>query len=93
MERLGADLLFQGANFSDLFDDYWKYFEDGIQTELLHKAKIEVNERGSTAAASTAVLHNDSGPFPFHCNRPFVFLIHDKKLNEILFAGTYHGPN
>lgn len=29
----------------------------------------------------------------FHCNRPFVFFIHDKNRNAILFSGVFRGPN
>lgn len=29
--------------------------------------------------------------FKFNCNRPFMFMIHDQKINEILFAGIYRG--
>lgn len=85
--------LFQGANFSDLLEDYWKHFEDGIQTKLLHEAKIEIDEKGATAATSSSIMRKVSGPEYFECTRPFMFVIHDKKIDEILFAGTYHGPN
>lgn len=65
---------------------------------MAHKAKIEVDEKGSTAAAATAME-----PFParavyrpkpmkFNCDHPFVFVIHDERFDEILFAGIYRGP-
>lgn len=61
----------------------------------MHKAKIEINEEGSTAAAATVLFSFRSSrptePTEFHCNHPFVFLIKDSK-EVILFTGIYRGP-
>lgn len=65
--------------------------------DAVHKAKIEINEEGSTAAAATVLFSFRSSrplePSEFHCNHPFMFLIHDQKSKEILFAGVYRGPS
>jgi serpin B len=60
-----------------------------------HKAFIEVNEKGSEAAAATAVVMTKSvfGMSDFIANRPFVFLIRDNKTNSILFIGSILNPN
>lgn len=70
-----------------------------IKIELLHKAKIEMDEVGSTAAAVTTFRLVKSKADPhvmdniafFICNHPFVFLIHDKRFEEILFNGVFRG--
>lgn len=48
VERLRVDFVYSKGQFSDLFEDYWRYFEDRINTKLLHKVKID--ENGSNAA-------------------------------------------
>lgn len=65
--------------------------------DAIHKAKIEIDEKGSVAAAATAIFSFRSSrptePAQFKCDHPFMFLIHDQKSKEILFAGVYRGPN
>src|SRR5262249_1336112 len=68
--------------------------------KALHKAFVEVNEKGSEAAAATAVIlatptSAPSGvPFTptFRADRPFVFLIRDQKTGCILFLGRVVNP-
>jgi serpin B len=57
-----------------------------------HKAFIEVNEKGSEAAASTAVVMAKSLPVEFVANRPFIFLIRDNQTKSILFLGSVLNP-
>lgn len=67
--------------------------EQLVDLDSFHQANIEVDERGTVAAAATAVLTLTSSPsLIFICNRPFMFLIHDKRSKEILFTGVYRGP-
>jgi serpin B len=57
---------------------------------VIHKAFIEVNEKGSEAAAATAVLlveESISLSYQFMANRPFLFIIRDTETNTILFLG------
>lgn len=68
--------------------------------QALHQAKIKIDEGGSEAVAGTAgfiCFCSATHPMPlvysFNCNRPFMFLIHDKINREILFAGVYRGSN
>jgi serine protease inhibitor len=61
---------------------------------VLHKAFLEVNERGTEAAAATVVGAVAAGaplsvPFvpAFRADRPFVFMIRDTPTGAILFLG------
>ena len=67
-------------------------------SKVLHKAAIEVNEKGTEAAAATAVLMMDASGMPvdkpaeFYVNKPFIFVIRDSKTGLILFAGKITNP-
>lgn len=84
---MGAQDLF--TNLTD--------FSKSMQTKLgdiVHKSKIEIDENGTTAAAATSLMVPKSFDLKiyFICNHPFMFIIYDKKFNEILFAGIYRRP-
>lgn len=85
-----GDVFSETANFSAFSDDAIT-FDDAT-----HKAKIEVDEEGSTAAAATVLFSFRSArpldPAQFHCNHPFVFTIYDHRAKASLFAGIYRGP-
>lgn len=61
-----------------------------------HKAVIEVDEKGTEAAAATVVgIGLTSMPPPsknFHVDRPFFFIIRDDRTNTILFMGKITNP-
>lgn len=60
---------------------------------VFHKAILEVNEIGTTAAAaSSAFLTFSSFPREFIFNRPFGFLITDRITHTLLFAGQVRHP-
>ncbi|XP_015782976.1 serine protease inhibitor 42Dd [Tetranychus urticae] len=63
---------------------------------VVHKVYVSVNEEGTEAAASTAILIARSGrpafPTRFVVNRPFLFLIRDTATNVILFIGIVRRP-
>lgn len=69
-------------------------------SKVLHKAFIEVNEQGTEAAAATAVAMDALPSAPrdkpfipeFKADRPFVFLIHDKRTGSVLFLGRMLVP-
>lgn len=84
---MGLQSLFHYANLSVIFES-----EEIFQRKIIHKAKIEINEEGSIAAASTMLYTYLSMPENFICDHPFMFVIHDRKFNEVLFAGIYRGP-
>lgn len=71
---------------------------------VLHKAWVEVAEKGTEAAAATAVLMAPAGAVPqpqkmipfipqFRADRPFLFLIRDTKSGAILFMGRVTNPS
>ncbi|WP_319502009.1 serpin family protein [uncultured Draconibacterium sp.] len=61
-----------------------------------HKTFIEVNEKGTEAAAVTAVaiVVTSVGPhnMQFNVNRPFLYAITEKDTDAILFMGTVKNP-
>lgn len=66
-------------------------------SRVLHKAVIEVNEKGSEAAAATVVEMVESAMEPteivqFVVNRPFFFTISDDRSGSILFMGKVVEP-
>lgn len=65
-------------------------------SQMLQKAKIEVNEDGAKAAAVTisGFLYTSYEPTPrvdFHVTRPFLYLIREESTQSIFFIGTYCG--
>jgi serpin B len=67
--------------------------------EVIHKAFVDVNEKGTEAAAATAILIRPTSVPPelpkanFHADHPFAFLIRDNRSGSILFAGRVQNPN
>lgn len=94
---MGVQNLCDGnGNFYDLCEGGALHSHDEclLETEMRHKAKIEINESGSKASAFTSVIGREFLPsFHFYCDRPFVFIVHDEKFEGVLFAGVYRGPN
>jgi len=81
--------LGMGEIFTDRAD-FSGIRENVAISRVLHKAVIEVNEKGSEAAAATVVEVAETAamePASFIANRPFVFIIADDKLDTILFMG------
>lgn len=65
---------------------------------VLQKARIKVEEEGTTAAAVTGVMVGESAApveppkaAVFHADHPFVYLIAEKTSGVILFEGVYTG--
>lgn len=64
---------------------------------VLHKAFIEVNEKGTEAAAATAAVLGLSAAMPskpveFRANRPFLFALRDRPSGAVLFLGRVARP-
>ena len=58
-----------------------------------HKAFVQVNETGTEAAAATAVvIGEESKPPQVRADRPFLFLIRDRRTEAILFLGRLADP-
>lgn len=65
-------------------------------SQMLQKAKIEVNEDGAKAAAVTMAgfvltSYQPYYNFDFHATRPFLYLILEESTRSIFFIGTYCG--
>ena len=61
--------------------------------EVLHKTFIEMSEKGTRAAAVTAIIEKNSVSFQeegkrVYLNRPFVYVIMDDETNLPIFIGT-----
>lgn len=81
---LGMGEAFSGqADFSGI--------REGLYiNRVLHKAVIEVNEKGSEAAAATVVEMKETAyvePITFTADRPFMFIIAEEETGTILFMG------
>jgi serpin B len=94
--RLGVRVPFEEgrADFSALTDH-----PDGLFVgEVQHGARIRVDEKGTEAAAATAVVMQRgrrgprTGPIPFHVDRPFLFFVYDDRSDSVLFAGRCTAP-
>ncbi len=61
---------------------------------VYHKAFISVDEKGTEAAAATAVVINwkSGDKAEFIADRPFIFVIRDKETGTILFIGRILNP-
>ena len=64
-------------------------------SEVVHEAYVKVNEKGTEAAAATAVVAVESSipDYPdFRATRPFLFQIRDTLTDSILFMGRVTEP-
>jgi len=78
----GPDANFEGiADVKPLFIGY-----------VDHKAVVEVNEKGTEAAAATVVALGRAVRPSFIANRPFLFVIRDDRSGTILFMGKMVNP-
>ncbi len=69
--------------------------KDLMIDQIIHKAFIEVDEKGTEAAAATAVVMREKSmrvPVEMNLNRPFIFIIKEHQKNSILFAGKLTNP-
>jgi serpin B len=84
----------QRADFSGMDGEtHWLYL-----SAVLHQAYVEVNEKGTEAAAATGVVvmarsaRIEEPPREFRADHPFLFLIRDSATGSILFAGRVMKP-
>jgi len=65
-------------------------------SEVLHKTYVDVNEKGTEAAAVTVPMAAGSAPpkknVEFKADRPFLFVIRDLPTNTTLFMGRVADP-
>lgn len=94
LNALGAgELITQSADLRGFVADGEPSLHLG---DAVHRARIEVTEEGTTAAAATALFSFRSSrptePAVFNANHPFVYLIYNKASQTILFAGVFRKP-
>ncbi|ERL85422.1 hypothetical protein D910_02842 [Dendroctonus ponderosae] len=92
LEQMGVGDLFQSAgNLSELLEE-----GEAQLGGALHKARIEVNEEGTKAAAATVLFSFRSSrpaePAQFNCNHPFIYFVYDKVRAAMLFGGVFRRP-
>lgn len=79
-----TEIFSDGANLRGLLDSG----EQLKVSDVVHKAFIEVSERGTEAGASTAsMIVPYSMPPQFRADHPFLFYIRETQTNTILFSG------
>ncbi|NEQ41274.1 MAG: serpin family protein [Okeania sp. SIO3I5] len=92
LKSLGMEIAFNSsADFSKMLPIPPNLYID----EVKHKTFVEVNEKGTEAAAVTSVTGGArSSPIPIEMlvNRPFFFAIRDDESGAILFMGAITNP-
>lgn len=100
MEKLGMTVAFSdNANFSKMSEPSQMPLKIG---NIIHKAFIEVSEKGTEAAAATAVImveitsagvsRDPIKEIEFMADRPYMYFIRDNATGSLLFMGTVNNP-
>jgi serpin B len=96
LSAMGMEQSFGGnADFSDLFVEDLSLFI----SRVIHQSFIEVDEKGTEAAAATVVeiretsIGPGSKPTVLRFDKPFAFFIRERHSNSILFAGKLLDPS
>ena len=91
LKGMGMRTAFTGsADFSGMDGTRALFISD-----VIHKAFIDVNEEGTEAAASSAVVISQggsSGKPHFMAVHPFIFIIKEKETGTVLFMGRVANP-
>ncbi|MCF7911281.1 MAG: serpin family protein [Candidatus Cloacimonetes bacterium] len=94
LKTLGMSLAFSdAADFSRINGK-----KDLCIGQVMHRGFIEVDEKGTEAAAATAVTMKmmsagpPKDPIDFTADHPFIFLLQENTHNLILFAGIVNNP-
>ena len=96
LKKMGMSLAFSwpGADFSGM-DGSENLFID----KVIHQAFVEVNEKGTEAAAATGVFVGFQSAIPnepsykiFNADHPFIFMIQENETGSILFLGRVNDP-
>lgn len=92
MKALGMSTAFcMDAEFPDFCN------ADVYISNMFQKAKIELDEEGTKAAAVTVIEVGESSmpdepvKFQFRCDHPFLYLISEQSTGTIFFVGQYMG--
>lgn len=90
MKGLGMEQAFANGDFSAMFTELTEPLSIG---KIKQKARIEVDEEGTEAAAVTIISGELMSPGPmetneFYVDHPFAFAIAERSTGAILFAGA-----
>ena len=95
LKKMGMDVAFRypGADFLPMGS------KEFFISDVIHKTRLEVDEKGTVAAAATAVImragsarRQEPPKKILVFDRPFVVLIGDSQTGAILFAGVIEDP-
>lgn len=97
LQELGMKQAFSPtqADFSKMTTDANGLFIGNV----IHKAFVDVNEKGTEAAAATTIMvaagcaMDPKPPKEFRADHPFVFFIRDRRTKMIHFMGCVTNPN
>ena len=67
--------------------------EDLFMSNFPHKSFIEVNETGTGSFKHENSLESFNFQVEFVCDKPFLFLIHDKDYENVFFVGKFLKPD
>jgi serpin B len=91
LSNLGMPTAFSGgADFSGMAGN-----KDLFISFVIHQAYVKVDEKGTEAAAATAVGMELTSAMPrnfFRADHPFIFIIQEKETGNILFMGRVTDP-
>ena len=91
LKALGMPTAFgMNADFSGIDGTDWLFI-----SSVIHQAFVKVDEKGTEAAAATAVVMELKGIMPqniFRVDHPFIFIIQEKQTGNILFLGRVVNP-
>lgn len=91
LSNLGMPTAFsEAADFSGMTGR-----RDLFISEVIHQAYVKVDEKGTEAAAATAVVMRLTAILEtkvFRANRPFIFIIREREAGNILFMGRVVNP-
>jgi len=82
------DAFSSGADFSGMDGTRDLFIDD-----VVHKAYVSVDEKGTEAVGATGVIMTLSLPQMVRVDRPFLFLIRDVETGTILFMGRVTDPS
>ena len=99
MQTLGIKDVFDKEK-SDLTKIMPRKIEQLYVSEVIHKTHIDLNEKGTKAAAVTYIgvnkatdMRDEKEQIDIKFNKPFLYIIRDTKTKELLFFGTVYNPN
>lgn len=92
LRELGMKTAFTNADFSGITTAADLHISD-----VLHKTFLSIDEKGTEAAAATAVVMNDTAapvdpPVQLNIDRPFITAIVDRPTNTLVFLGRILEP-